>query len=106
MHNALYHLEDCSLPHEHWNREAELAAVVALLRRESPLLAARRFAQVVSRFLQSYRRVGVDLGVLDEHHVAETVQEVAVFRDSLPADYSDADIYVALLARDAARPAT
>ena len=100
VHNALHHLEDCSLPHEQWNREAELAAVVALLRRNSTIVAARKLTRLVSRFVQSYRRVGVNLESVDEEQVAATVQDVARFRDSLPVDYSDADIYVALLARE------
>ena len=100
VHNALHHLEDCSLPHEQWNRETELAAIVALLRRDSTLVAARKFTNLVRCFVQSYRNLGINLGEPDEQRASESVHEVAEFRNSLPADYSDADIYVALLARE------
>lgn len=97
VHNALHHLDDCSLPHEHWNRDTELAAIIALLRRSPRLTAARRFSAMVRRFVQSYRQIGIFLDPLDEHEAEARVAWVADFMDSLPDGYSDADVYVALL---------
>ena len=100
VHNTLHHLEDCSLPHEQWNHEAELAAIVSLLRRNSTLVAAQTFTNLVRRFVQSYRQIGVEIEPFDEQQAFKSVQDVAEFRDTLPDDYSDADIYAAVLARD------
>lgn len=97
VHNVYHHLADQSLPPDLWNRPAEIAAMVYLLKQYSKQVAADVYARTVQAYLKSNERVGIPMPSFDAAGAARRLEAVSRVVDTFPCDAPPGTIYRAMM---------
>ena len=98
--NVFHHLDDQTLPYDLWSDNAELAAMVYLLKHHPKEEAVTKYSRAVSNYNESNARIGIPVRPFHAAGARQKMTAVSSFIDSLPAETSAAAIYRKLLSAD------
>jgi len=98
--NIFHQLDDQTLPYDLWSDDAELAAMVYLLKQHPKEEAVTKYSRAVSNYNESNTRIGIPVIPFHATSAWQKMTAVSSFIDSLPRETSAAAIYRKLLSAD------
>jgi hypothetical protein len=98
VYNVYHHLEDQSLPYDLWTHDAEVAAIIYLLKSYPRTIASARYAHVVRAYNDSNNRIGIDVRPFNATLAEVQIKIFSLYMDMFSQDTSASKIYESLLA--------